>query len=116
MSVSYSEFLDSLSPEQLGVFLYLDKIFLEIEGVTRKMRYRVPFYDYGQWICYINPKPDNKAELCFLDGKLLIKDFPLLQSKERKRVAGLPLDAEEDLDKALILDIFHAARPLQKDS
>ena len=114
--MSFSEFQDSLSPEQLGLILYIDKVLLDIEGVTRKMRYRVPFYDYGKWVCYINPKPGNKAELCFLDGKLLILDYPALQSKDRKRVAGLELDANEDIDTPLILAIFDSARILHNPS
>ena len=114
MPKSFSQFQDGLTSEQLGLFLYLDKLFTEIEGVTRKMRYGVPFYDYGQWICYINPRPKEKAELCFLDGNKLISHYPILQTKDRKRVAGLTLDANQDIDIELILSIFDTAILLVK--
>ncbi len=112
--MTLAEFHDKLTPEQLELSIYIDKLLLDIEGVSRKIRYRVPFYDYNKWICYLNPQPHNHIELCFLEGKVLSETYPELQMKGRKMVAGLLLDAKGDLDTPLILSIFDTAR-LQQD-
>ncbi len=112
--MTLAEFHEKLTPEQLELSLYIDKLFLDIAGVSRKIRYRVPFYDYNKWICYLNPQSHNHFELCFLDGKALSKTHPELQIKGRKMVAGLLLDAKSDLDIPLILSIFDTARLQQE--
>ena len=112
--VSYQEFLESLDPMQAEVIAYLDKLFTEQEGVSRKMRYGVPFYDYNNWFCYINPAGSEEIELCFLDGIMLAEQYPELDTKGRKMVAGLKLNVNEDLPQQLILKLLNSAIGLKR--
>ena len=105
--ISYNEFLENLTPMQGELIAYLDKRFIEIEGVARKMRYKVPFYDHNTWICYLNPIKKTHVELCFLYAKTIVEHYPVLDMRGRKMVAGLMLDPEEDIPAKLILSLIH---------
>lgn len=109
---SLNEFLATLTENQVSAFHYLDKQFLSL-GLNRKIRYKVPFYDYHSWICYINPQKNGNFELCFLQGIKLLKTNPALDSKKRKMVAGYEISVSEDLDIDLILEIVKNAMTLQ---
>lgn len=113
--MSYQEFLESINPMQAELISYVDRCFLEVDGVGRKMRYKIPFYDYKTWICYLNPQGKNHVELCFLYAKKLQQHFPILQFKGRKMVAGLMLDAEEDIPAQIIIDILNMAISLNNN-
>lgn len=63
--MTFFDFLEGLDEAQAGLIGYLDKEFLAQEGITRKIRYRIPFYDFNKWICYLNPVKDKQVELCF---------------------------------------------------
>jgi len=107
-----TEFLATLSEEQLAVFEYIDKQLLDL-GLTRKIRYKVPFYDHHKWMCYINPQKNGNLELCFLEGRQLLKVNPALNSKKRKMVAGYEIIVHEDIDIDLIMEIVQNAMTLQ---
>jgi len=107
-----AEFLTTLSEEQLSVFQYLDQQLLAA-GLGRKIRFRVSFYDYHKWLCYLNPLKNGNFELCFLQGVLLHKTNPVLDVKKRKMVAGYEIMVQADIDIDLILEIVNNAMALQ---
>lgn len=107
-----TEFIAKLSEEQISVFHYLDKE-LQSKGLSRSIRYKVPFYDYHTWLCYLNPLKNGNFELCFLQGIELVKTNPSLDLKKRKMVAGYEVVVDEDLDIALILQIVQNGMTLQ---
>lgn len=111
--VSYQEFLESIDPLQAEVITYLDSLFIGQTGVNRKMCYRVPFYDYNKWFCYLNPIGKEEIEICFLDGQLMAEQFSELDTKGRKMVSGLKLSVKEDLPQILILDLLKYAISLK---
>jgi len=112
--VSFHDFLEKIDPMQAEVVSYLDNLFLSIEGVSKKMRYRIPFYDYKSWICYLNPLDKNQLELCFLDGLLMLESFPSLDQKDRKAIAGYTIQVNQDLEQELILNMVNHAISLKK--
>lgn len=96
-------FLSEQSPEISEIIMHIDELLLSYPNVTRKIRYKIPFYDYGSWICYINPyKKLLLVELVFLKGKELSEIFPFLETRDRKMVAGMFIKSinEETIQKA----------------
>ena len=114
--MTFMDFIESINEHQSGLIGYLDKQFLDQEGVTRKMRFRIPFYDFNKWICYLNPVKDNRVELCFLDGIPMKEMFLALDTRGRKKVSGLMLDVSEDIPIDMILEMIAAAKGLAKKS
>lgn len=101
---------------QAELITYVDKRFLEMDGVGRKMRYKIPFYDHGTWICYLNPVRQSHVELCFLKGQPLVNAYPVLDMRGRKMVAGLMLDPEADIPIDMAIDILNMAISLNRES
>jgi len=110
----YSDFIEGLPQIQAGIYTYMDQLILKHEGTSRKIRYRIPFYDYNSWFCYINPVKVHQAELCFLRGVEMKASFPILNQKKRKMVTGLLLDGNEDFPHELIVDLINHAISLNK--
>jgi len=92
----------------------LDTQILKIEGVSRKIRYRIPFYDFKKWICYLNPIKEEGIEICFLEGQKMSVEFEELDLRGRKKVAGMIIDANNDVDLVLILKMIRFAIDLNK--
>jgi len=98
-------FLSRLSENQLTIYEFLHSSFMDFPGVSTKIRYKIPFYDYHSWLAYINPVKSGGLELCFVRGKELSSHGTMLHSRDRKQIAGLIID---DLNKAPIDDIMDA--------
>jgi len=114
MPNSYQEFLSRVDPLQAEVVSYLDQLFLSMPGVNRKIRFRVPFYDYNSWFCYLNPIKTEEIELCFLKGVPMSENFPMLDLKNRKMVSGLTIAVDKDIPQELIVDMLNHAISLNK--
>lgn len=103
---TFQKFLDEQSENVRVLVEVLDGLFLSYPNVTCKMRYNIPFYDYGKWVCYMNPlKKIDGIELVFLQGLELQKVFPFLQDKKRKMAAGIEITdvGDEVLEKVVIV-------------
>jgi len=112
--LTYAEFFEKLSAEQQEVVRYLDAQLINECQLNRKIRYKVPFYDYGTWLCYINPKKQNMIELCFMKGHELAKKHEILEKNGRKMVAGLTIDPQADIPISEILTLIKSAKSLAK--
>jgi len=110
--ISYTEFLETITEDQLAVISYMDSFFINDCQMTRKMRYRVPFYDFNKWVCYLNPTKKGMIELCFLKGKELSKIHPILEVRGRKMVAGILLNVYNDLPIEDIAKVINSAKSL----
>lgn len=106
------DFIESINEQQSGLIEYLDKQFLAQEGITRKIRFRIPFYDFDKWICYLNPVKQDQVELCFLDGVAMKEMFPSLDARGRKKVSGLMMNVSNDIPIDVIIEMITAAKSL----
>lgn len=114
--MTFLDFMENLNEAQSSLIGYLDKQFLAQEGITRKMRFRIPFYDYNKWICYLNPVKKSQVELCFLNGIAMHEHFPSLDVRGRKKVSGLMIYADQDVPIALIIDMLEVSKSLANTS
>lgn len=105
--MTYEEFLSNQNEETIPIIETLDQIFLTYPNMSRKIRYKIPFYDHKTWICYINPIRKGKGvEVVFLNGKILQSTFPYLEDKGRKLVAGVTVTEVTDEKLESILPVF----------
>ncbi len=112
------EFLETIEDENLReLILYLDRFIMGYdEKIKRTMRFKVPFYDYNNWFCYLNPvEKYTKLEWVFLQGKEMEDPHGALKSKGRKLVRGITLSPEKDIDVDLMKDLLDEAITIQKN-
>jgi hypothetical protein len=89
---SFLEFLDSLKHiNQKQIISFCHHWLTEDLGLHHRIRYRIPFYDDKQWICYLNPIKKEGVEFVFLHGNKLDDPEGFLESKGRKMVKGKSL-------------------------
>lgn len=112
--MTVSEFIFSYEGNQKEILLYFHDLFTQELKLGSKIRYRIPFYDGESWICYINPKRGGAVELCFLKGKELSNKSGLLQSKDRKQIAGISFYKLDDIPFEALLETLHEAIALDK--
>ena len=104
--LTLSQFISEQSESVQEIVHVLDELLLSYPGVSSKIRYNIPFYDYGTWICYVNPlKKVDGVELVFLKGKELRSMFSFLEVNDRKMVAGIKITevTEELLEKVIMV-------------
>ena len=83
------------------ILLFIHDLMLSYEGVTSKIRYRIPFYYKNSWICYANPRKNDRVELVFIRANEF-KDYTgLLDTKGRKQVAGITIGCLEEMSDDL---------------
>ena len=115
--MTFDIFIDDLNETQQEIVLHLDQLFMDYPEVTRKIRFKVPFYFYKSWLCYLNPlKKNGQIELCFLAGHKMSDMHGLLDSKGRKMVSGISINTIKDIDPELIMDYFYQAIVLDEES
>ena len=111
------EFLETIEDENLReLILFLDRFIMSYdEKITRTMRFKVPFYDYNNWFCYLNPvQKYSKVEWVFMQGKEMEDLAGVLQGKGRKLVKGITMSPDEDLDVELLKNLLADAIVIQK--
>lgn len=73
-----------------------------IPGVSCKIRFGIPFYDYKKWLCYLSPQKKGGIELCFIQGLKLDPEGVYLDAKNRKQVAGITFREAREIDQTLV--------------
>ncbi|NNF22325.1 MAG: DUF1801 domain-containing protein [Saprospiraceae bacterium] len=106
---AYDLFLERISDNQREIVECLDNLFLTFPEIGRKIRFKIPFYDYKSWVCYLNPKKKDAIELCFIYGKQLSNIQGLLEDHGRKQVSGITIYKVQDLNLDFIAEIFSEA-------
>jgi hypothetical protein len=104
--VNWPAFHQRLDDNQSQIFEQLHTQFMAFPEVSCKLRYKIPFYYYISWVCYINPVKNSGIELCFLKGKQLSQNGSLLDDRGRKMVAGVYIHTIEKLNDERIIDCF----------
>jgi len=102
-------FVERLDPGQMACFDILDQAFMSFPGISKKIRYKIPFYDFKSWLCYINPLKKGGLELCFVHGQKL-SGFPsILEARNRIMIAGITIMTPQEAGSDLVLDCFSEA-------
>ena len=112
------EFLETIEDDYLReLILYMDRLILDFHpDITRSMRFKIPFYDYHSWFCYLNPvKKYTEVEWVFLDGKKMKDEGGVLQARGRKLVRGIYLSPKKDLDIDLLKNLLADALLVQEE-
>jgi hypothetical protein len=121
MATKFRDFDDWLmaQPEELqNVALKLRQLILGMhDGITEKMRFNVPFFDYYGWMIYLNVYKKS-IDLCFLQGLHLPDEFGLLDVRKRKQIRSVPIkkmsDVPIDALHALIIDAMEVNRIMKE--
>lgn len=108
------EFIDQQTGAQREIMIYLHELLLSIPDIHCRLRYRIPFYDFKKWICYLNPLKSGGVELVFLQGKVIEDPSGLLQDRGRKMVRGAIFKQLNELPEEQILDWLAQAIALQE--
>ena len=108
-------FLERVSDSQEEMVMFLHEQFLQFPGVSSKIRFKIPFYYYNSWVCYLNPVKPNKIELVFIHGNELSNEQGLLDPRGRKMVAGIMLENLRTIPLDSIMEIFSEAIMLDEE-
>lgn len=100
------EFIKSKEGRQFEILDKLHRIITVFDFIKYKIRFKIPFYDAKNWVCYLNPLKYNAVEIVFTHGNLLAEMFPELDTKGRKKVAGITFTNAEEIEPELILAIL----------
>lgn len=103
------DFIYQLEGEQRALLLYLHHILTTELNLEAKIRYKIPFYYGKRWICYLNPTKDNKIDLSFIYGNQLSNEQGLLESRGRKQVCSITLDAVKNIPIETLYEILQEA-------
>lgn len=109
MSDALDIFVDRLTDKQREICYFLHQKFTEYPGIAFKIRFKIPFYYYNSWVCYLNPVKPDKMELVFINGQKLSNDHGLLDKRNRKMVSGIMLSDVRSLPLEAIMDTYSEA-------
>lgn len=112
------EFINALPENECEIATILHREISAIPGVSCKIRFKLPFYDYQKWLCYLSPQKKGGIELCFINGLQLDPDQVYLDAKKRSMISGLTIKDKKNLDltlvKALVLEAIQFEKTLNK--
>jgi hypothetical protein len=91
------DFIYQFEGNQQKVLLYFHNLLTIELNLTEKIRFNIPFYYGGSWICYLNPVKNNKIELGFVRGNELSNYSGILHNKGRKQVYGIEIEKVSDI-------------------
>ena len=101
------EYIQDQPPKQREILHFIHDLMLSYDGVTAKIRFKIPFYYKNSWLCYANPVKKEKVELVFLRANEFEDPTGLLESRGRKQVAGIIIENLENIPDSLteVIDI-----------
>lgn len=112
-------FINQKEPYQ-SIMLYVRSIILQtLPQVEERYSYKIPFYNIGKKpMIYLNIlKGKDYVDVCFVQGILLEKDFPVLKNdNKRKQVRSIQLKTLESLNQENFIALLHAAYTLLSKS
>ena len=103
------EFIWDYEGEQKEIMIFLHNRLISIFHLECKLSYKIPFYYYNSWICYLNPTKDNRVELAFPRGNELSNIQGVLESKGRKQVYGITYSSLKNININLIDEVIREA-------
>ena len=112
-------FINQKEPYQ-SIMLYVRSVILNtLIEVEERYSYKIPFYNIGKKpMIYLNIlKGKDYVDVCFVQGILLEKQFPVLKNdNKRKQVRSIQLKTLEDLDQENFVELLHVASKLLEES
>ena len=115
---SPEEFILSLPANESAIANILHHEITSIPGVSCKIRFKMPFYDYHKWLCYVSPQKKGGIELCFINGLKIDPSEEFLKAKKRVMVSGITINNKTDMDisliKALVLEAIEFEKTKEK--
>jgi len=107
-------YIYNLQGQQREITLYLHQLICSLPGVQARIRYRIPFYYYHSWMCYLNPKKKGGIELAFIRGNELSNAYGLLSFRDRKQVAGIIYYHVSDISPESLMEVLQEAMLLNE--
>ena len=112
-------FINQKEPYQ-SIMLYVRSIILNtLPEVEERYSYKIPFYNcHNKPMVYLNIlKGRDYVDVCFVQGVLLEKDFPVLRNdNNRKQVRSIQLKTLEELDQENFVKLLNRASNLMNKS
>lgn len=99
-----------------NLWVFLDDWLKNQHGLTSKIRYGVPFYDYRVWLCYLNPRKQGGVQLEFLQGIALDYHHPKFIQRNRKMVKGFVIPSLKDIPMETLEEVMAKAKEYQDRS
>lgn len=100
------EFIEKFEGQQYLILNKLHQLITSFDEITATIRYKIPFYDAGSWICYLNPVKKSGIELVFIHGVELSRKYKFLDIRKRKTVAGITYRHSEYINVEDIISIL----------
>lgn len=110
------EYILDLKGEQRDIIEHLDYLLREVYQLNGSIKWRIPFYECEQPVCYLNPIKKDGVECVFFDRYGLTKDQGLLQANGRKIVRGVRLFRANELPVSVLESTIEEAIFLIKQS
>lgn len=96
-----------------SIMLYVRSvIFKTLPSIEECYSYRIPFYNHNRKpMIYINVlKGTNFVDVAFVQGILLVKEFPILKDhNNRKQVRSIQVRSLEEFDEISFVALLNAA-------
>lgn len=102
-------FIIQFEGEQREIMFLIHRLLTTELNLISKIRFKIPFYYNKSWICYLNPIKKGGVEFAFTRGNELSNSQKLLDSKERKQVAGIELTSAENIPLDKLNEIIQEA-------
>lgn len=100
--------------EQRKILNHLHVLLAHELGLMPTIRYKIPFYDYKSWICYLNPTKDGAVEFAFVRGNELSNEQGLVHSKGRKQVMSMDIATLDGIPEDSLKEVVHEALMLDE--
>lgn len=107
------DYIYEFEEPQQEILLHLHQLLTLEFGLKENIRFKIPFYDHINWVCYLRPFscPKNKTgiSLSFVKGNFLSDPNNLLKSRKRKRVCDLEIYTLSKLPETYIKSLIQEA-------
>ncbi len=104
------DYADHWNSDQSAMIRLVHELWLDLPGVTGKLRYKIPFYYRTTWMAYTQAAAGGGVEIAFIRGKDLIGLGHNLDFKCRKQIAGITFYNLKQMDipevKAMMMDAY----------
>lgn len=118
----FDSFYAALLPEERSICLRLRHLVLDnFPELREKFGYGVPYYHRHRRVCFFYPASfpysghETGVAFGFTRGNLLSNEQGLLDLGQRKEVAYVVLQREQDIQEDILLEILHEAVLLDED-
>ena len=116
MDNGFDIFIDRISENQRSIVYFLHEQFMAYPAVQYKTRFKIPFYYYNSWLCYLNSIKNDKIELCFINGQIMADPPGIMETRGRKKISGIMLTDVDTIPLEGIMELFSEAIFVDKEN